>query len=106
MKNTFTKGTENFKATISMDGKEIFKFAVRIIASSINRILNENNYTLDDIKYVVCHQSKFSIIDFVVRRLKADKNKFFVNLDSYGNTSAASIAIALDEKKNVIKGWR
>ena len=105
VKNTFTKGDEDFKSKISMDGKEIFKFAVKIIASSINRILKENNYTLDDIKYVVCHQANFRIIDFVVRRLKADKNKFFVNLDRYGNTSAASIAIALDEinKKKLLK---
>ncbi|MBX4261997.1 ketoacyl-ACP synthase III [Clostridium estertheticum] len=97
VKNIYTKGNENFKATISMDGKEIFKFAVKTIASSISRILNENNYTLDDIKYVVCHQANFRIIEFVVRKLKADKDKFFVNLDKYGNTSAASIAIAMDE---------
>ncbi|WP_443661946.1 beta-ketoacyl-ACP synthase III [Clostridium sp.] len=104
VKNTYTKGTENFKATISMDGKEIFKFAVKTIASSISRILKENNYTLDDIKYVVCHQANFRIIEFVVRKLKADKEKFFVNLDKYGNTSAASIAIALDEmnKENLL----
>ncbi|WP_298844526.1 beta-ketoacyl-ACP synthase III [Clostridium sp.] len=104
VKNTYTKGTENFKATISMDGKEIFKFAVKTIASSISRILKENNYTLDDIKYVVCHQANFRIIEFVVRKLKADKDKFFVNLDKYGNTSAASIAIALDEmnKENLL----
>ncbi|NNU78396.1 beta-ketoacyl-ACP synthase III [Clostridium estertheticum] len=104
VKNTYTKGNENFKATISMDGKEIFKFAVKTIASSISRILNENNYTLDDIKYVVCHQANFRIIEFVVRKLKADKDKFFVNLDKYGNTSAASIAIAMDEmnKENLL----
>ena len=60
---------------------------------------------LDDIKYVVCHQANFRIIDFVVKRLKADKDKFFVNLDKYGNTSAASIAIALDEmnKTNLLQ---
>ncbi|MCB2294632.1 ketoacyl-ACP synthase III [Clostridium algoriphilum] len=105
VKNTFAKGNKDFKSTISMDGKEIFKFAVKIIASSINRILKENNYTLDDIKYVVCHQANARIIDLVVRRLKADKNKFFVNLERYGNTSAASIAIAMDEmnKKKLLK---
>ena len=104
VKNTFTSGVENFKATISMDGKEIFKFAVKIIESSIERILKENDCTLDDIKYVVCHQANLRIIDFVVKRLKADKDKFYVNLDKYGNTSAASIAIALDEmnKNNLL----
>jgi len=105
VKNTFTKGNEDFKGKIDMDGKEIFRFAVSIIESSIDRILKENNYTLEDIKYVVCHQANARIIDFVVKRLKADKNKFYVNLDKYGNTSAASIAIALDEinKKNLLK---
>lgn len=105
VKNTFTKGNENFKGTIDMDGKEIFRFAVSIIESSIDRILKENNYTLEDIKYVVCHQANYRIIDFVVKRLKADKDKFYMNLDRYGNTSAASIAIALDEmnKKNLLK---
>ena len=104
VKNTFTRGVENFKAKISMDGKEIFKFAVKIIESSIERILKENDCTLDDIKYVVCHQANLRIIDFVVKRLKADKEKFYVNLDKYGNTSAASIAIALDEmnKNNLL----
>jgi len=97
VKNTFTKGNDNFKATISMDGKEIFKFAVKTIASSVTKILKENNYTIEDIKYIVCHQANFRIIDFVVKRLKADKDKFFVNLDRYGNTSAASIPIAMDE---------
>jgi 3-oxoacyl-[acyl-carrier-protein] synthase III len=105
VKNTFTNGTENFKAKIDMDGKEIFRFAVSIIESSIDRILKENNFTLEDIKYVVCHQANARIIDFVVKRLKADKDKFYVNLDRYGNTSAASIAIALDEmnKKDMLK---
>ena len=70
VKNTFTKGNEDFKATINMDGKEIFKFAVNIIESSIDKILKENNYTLDDIKYVVCHQANFRIIDFVVKRIE------------------------------------
>lgn len=104
VKNTFTSGNEDFKATISMDGKEVFKFAVKVIESCIDKILKENNYTLDDIKYVVCHQANLRIIDFVVKRLKADKEKFYVNLDKYGNTSAASIAIALDEmnKKNLL----
>jgi len=105
VKNTFTKGNEDFKSTISMDGKEIFKFAVKTIASSISETLKENNCTLEDIKYVVCHQANFRIIDFVVRKLKADKDKFFVNLDKYGNTSAASIAIAMDEmnKNNLLE---
>ncbi|MBK5240875.1 beta-ketoacyl-ACP synthase III [Clostridium sp.] len=104
VKNTFISGNEDFKATLKMDGKEVFRFAVRVIESSINKILKENNCTLEDIKYVVCHQANLRIIDFIIKRLKADKNKFYINLDKYGNTSAASIAIALDEmnKKNLL----
>jgi 3-oxoacyl-[acyl-carrier-protein] synthase III len=105
VRNSFTSGNKDFRSIISMDGKEIFKFAVNTIVKSVNKILKENDLTLDDIKYVVCHQANFRIIDFVVKRLKADKDKFFVNLDRYGNTSAASIAIALDEmnKTNLLK---
>ena len=104
VKNTFTSGNEDFNSIIRMNGKEVFRFAVRVIESSINKILKENNCTLEDIKYVVCHQANLRIIDFVVKRLKAEKSKFYINLDKYGNTSAASIAIALDEmnKKNLL----
>ena len=105
VKNTFTQGNADFNATLKMEGKEVFKFAVNIIESSMDKILKENNYTLDDIKYVVSHQANFRIIDYVVKKLKADKNKFYMNLDRYGNTSAASIPIALDEmnKKGLLE---
>ena len=76
VRNSFTSGNKDFRAIIDMDGKEIFKFAVNTIVKSVNKILKENDYTLDDIKYVVCHQANFRIIDFVVKRLKADKDKF------------------------------
>lgn len=105
VKNTFTQGNADFNATLKMEGKEVFKFAVNIIESSMDKILKENNYTLDDIKYVVSHQANFRIIDYVVKKLKADRDKFYMNLDKYGNTSAASIPIALDEmnKKGLLE---
>jgi 3-oxoacyl-[acyl-carrier-protein] synthase-3 len=105
VKNTFTQGNVDFNATLKMEGKEVFKFAVNIIETSMDKILKENNYTLEDIKYVVSHQANFRIIDYVVKKLKADKNKFYMNLDRYGNTSAASIPIALDEmnKKGLLE---
>ena len=52
---------------------------------------------MDDIKYIVPHQANKRIIDFAAKRLKTSEDKFYVNIDRYGNTSSASIPIALDE---------
>ena len=84
-------------STIKMDGKEIFKFAVNIIIQSINELLKIAELQLEDIKYIIPHQANTRIIDFTAKKLGISQSKFFVNLDKYGNTSAASIAIALDE---------
>ena len=84
-------------STIKMDGKEIFKFAVNIIIQSINELLKTAELELEDIKYIIPHQANTRIIDYTAKKLGISKSKFFVNLDKYGNTSAASIAIALDE---------
>jgi 3-oxoacyl-[acyl-carrier-protein] synthase-3 len=82
---------------IKMNGAEVFRFAVEAIATGIDAVLKQSNYTLDDIDYVVCHQANKRIIDRVQKKLGAPKEKFFMNLQSYGNTSAASIPIALNE---------
>jgi 3-oxoacyl-[acyl-carrier-protein] synthase-3 len=60
-------------------------------------LLEEEGLTMEEIKYVVPHQANFRIIDYAARKLSADINKFYVNLDKYGNTSGASIPMALDE---------
>lgn len=88
-----------------MDGKEVFKFAIKAINTSIANLLTQSGLTLDDIDYVVCHQANYRIISHVYKKLKADPNKFFMNLDRYGNTSAASIPIALSEmnEKGLLK---
>ena len=82
---------------ISMDGKAIFKFAVSIIPKIVEELLEKSNLDISDIKYIVPHQANMRIIKDSARRLHVEMDKFFINLDKYGNTSAASIPIALSE---------
>ncbi len=82
---------------VKMDGREVFKFAVRIIPECINRLLADAGLSLDDIDYVVCHQANERIISHVVKKMNAPADKFFMNIGKYANTSAASIPLALDE---------
>ena len=82
---------------IHMDGQAVFRFAVDTIPRCIAAVLDQAGLTLDQVDHVVCHQANSRIIDYVVRKLKAPPEKFYKNMDRYGNTSAASIPIALDE---------
>lgn len=82
---------------IYMDGKRVFKFAVQTMTKVAEEVLDEAGLTLDDIDYVVCHQANERIIRTVMKQLHAPEEKFFINIQNYGNTSAASIPIALDE---------
>lgn len=91
--------------TVNMDGKAIFKFAVKILVKSVKILLKDKNITLEDIKYIIPHQANYRIIECAAKMLKVDMKKFYINLDSYGNTSAASVGIALDEvyKNNLVE---
>jgi len=84
-------------SNISMNGKEVFQFAIRIMIKSISQVLNKSNLSMDDIDYIVPHQANIRIIDYVARKLKIEREKFIINLDRFGNTSSASIPLALDE---------
>ena len=64
---------------------------------SIDAVLEKTSLTLDDIKYVVCHQANYRIIRNVYKKMKSTEEKFYMNLQEYGNTSAASIPLALGE---------
>ncbi len=105
LKNIYNSGTKDFHDKVVMNGKDIFKFAVAVLEKSIERILVENNLNIDDIDYIVPHQANFRIIEAVSKRKNYDINKFYMNLSKYGNTSSASIILALDElnKKNLLK---
>ena len=82
---------------LTMDGRAVFRFAVEAIPRCINGILAQTNFTLNDIDWVVCHQANERILDHCIKKLHAPAEKFYKNMARYGNTSAASIPIALDE---------
>ncbi|WP_434798315.1 beta-ketoacyl-ACP synthase III [Terrisporobacter vanillatitrophus] len=90
---------------LRMDGGEIFKFAISVIVSSINKILEENNLDINDIDYIIPHQANVRIIQYAAKKLKVDMNKFYTNMEEYGNTSGASIPIALSDmsEKGLLK---
>ncbi|MDG2125372.1 MAG: ketoacyl-ACP synthase III, partial [Verrucomicrobiales bacterium] len=83
--------------TISMQGREVYKHAVTNMARACGRAISEAGLTAEDIDLVIPHQANRRIIDAIIDRLKLPKERAFVNLHKYGNTSAASIGIALDE---------
>ncbi|HRA65536.1 MAG TPA: beta-ketoacyl-ACP synthase III [Caldilinea sp.] len=83
---------------VKMDGKAVFRFATRVMAASTRKVLERAGYTTDDIDLVVPHQANIRIIqNSVLNQLKIPAEKVFVNLEKYGNTSTASIPIALCE---------
>lgn len=82
---------------IQMAGQEVYRFAVSKVPECINKVLELADLTDKDIDYFVCHQANERIIDNAARRISKDKEKFYKNLYRYGNTSAASIPIALSE---------
>ena len=82
---------------IHMDGPEVYKFAVKTMGKTALKSLERANMNLDELDYFIPHQANIRIIDSAAKRLHMPKEKVFVNLHKYGNTSAASVAIALDE---------
>jgi 3-oxoacyl-[acyl-carrier-protein] synthase III len=82
---------------LRMEGKETFKNAVQAMCSAATEVLRRCELDISRIKCVIPHQANRRIIDAVADRLGATPEQMFVNLDKYGNTSAASVAIALDE---------
>jgi len=92
---------------LKMNGKEIFKFAINVIEKSIDNILDRTNLKLEDIKLIIPHQANQRIISNVAKKFNISNDNFFVNLEKYGNTSAASIPMALCEAfetKKITKG--
>lgn len=82
---------------IKMNGNETFKLAVRTMGGAINEVMEETGLKPEDISLLIPHQANLRIINAVRQRLKLTEDKVFTNLEKYGNTSAGSIPIALDE---------
>jgi 3-oxoacyl-[acyl-carrier-protein] synthase-3 len=82
---------------MSMDGRPVFKWAVRMVEESARHVLAAAEFEPDDVKLWVLHQANERILDAVVQSMGIDRRKVVMNLDRYGNTSAGSVPIALDE---------
>ena len=80
-----------------MNGREVFKFATRVLPRSLQAIIERSNLSLDDIDLLIPHQANYRIIESAIRSLRFASEKVFLNVHKYGNTSAASIPIALVE---------
>lgn len=90
---------------LAMNGKEVYKFAVSKVPESIQKCLAKVQLTTDDISWLILHQANQRILDTVAQKLNIPNDKIISNIKFYGNTSAASIPLALDEtfKKGLIK---
>jgi 3-oxoacyl-[acyl-carrier-protein] synthase-3 len=86
---------ENADKLVKMNGREVFKFATRVLVSSAEKVLDECGCTVDDVDVYVPHQANRRIIDHAARKLGIPEEKVVVNVDRYGNTSSGSIPLAL-----------
>lgn len=82
---------------VNMNGREVFKFATKNVIKSITKVLGEENLKPDDIQYIVPHQANVRIVEVVSKKLGIPMEKFYMNMERYGNTSSASIPLALNE---------
>lgn len=83
------------KNIVDMDGRQVYRFATNVIASSIQEVLKQAELTIDDIALIVPHQANTRIIEAAAKKLKLPMDKFYLNVEHNGNTSAASIPLAL-----------
>jgi 3-oxoacyl-[acyl-carrier-protein] synthase-3 len=80
---------------LQMDGRRVFKFATRVLAASAARVVSAAGLTIDDVALIIPHQANDRIIEMARRKLRVPPEKMMINIDRYGNTSAASIPLAL-----------
>ena len=91
------EGLDNDGQYLQMDSQAVFKWAVRLLDESITAVLNESNLVPGDVDLVVLHQANVRIVYAATDVLGIDRKRVFLNLDRYGNTSAGSVPLALDE---------
>lgn len=92
-----TSYVNGYNPYIHMNGRQVFRFATSVVTDAIEAVVKKASLNLEDISLVVPHQANLRIIDHAAKKLKLPVEKFYVNLERYGNTSAASIPIALCE---------
>jgi 3-oxoacyl-[acyl-carrier-protein] synthase-3 len=88
---------EKHRHCVEMVGRDIFKFAVKSLASASVTAIEHNGLCADDIDWVVPHQANIRILEGVSKRCGIPMERFYLNIEKYGNTSSASVPIALDE---------
>ena len=82
---------------LSMEGTQVFKFAVETVPACMDAVLARSGLTIDDIDFFVFHQANARIIDLAVRKYHIPPEKYYKNIDHYGNTAAASVPLVLSE---------
>lgn len=88
---------ENKLHYLQMNGREVFKFAVRVMVEAAEEVLSAGGLCKNDLDFFIPHQANIRIIDAAAKRLKLPSEKILINVDRYGNTSTASIPLALEE---------
>ncbi|MGN0106432.1 MAG: beta-ketoacyl-ACP synthase III [Hominilimicola sp.] len=91
------KRVSHRKDTIWMAGQAVMKFAVKAMADASAKVIKEAGLTWEDIDLVVPHQANYRIVDSAIKRMGIEKEKVFLNLEKYGNTSASCIPVALSQ---------
>lgn len=91
-RKSFYQGHEQASKTLQMEGRSIFDFAIKDVSQNILSLVTD-----ETVDYLLLHQANVRIIDKIARKTKISREKFLTNMDKYGNTSAASIPILLDE---------
>ncbi len=95
------KRVSHDKSTVWMAGSEVMKFAVKIMAEAADKVVADAGLTWDDIDLVIPHQANIRIVDSAAKRIGISTDRMFINVDRYGNTSGASIPIALCEARDM-----
>lgn len=103
------RSREDYKDKMALwqDGQEVFKFAVKIMPYATEKVIEETDVSLDDVKYIIPHQANCRIIEGAVKRLGVALEKVYTTIKKYGNISSASIPVAMDDayrKKCLNKG--
>ncbi len=91
--------TYKVDSSIYMDGKEVYKYAVTKTIENVEELLKKSGEKLENVKYIIPHQSNFKIMKAIANRLKIDEDKIYINIYKKGNTFCASIPIAIAEMK-------
>lgn len=94
---TTAKTVEDRLHFVKINGKEVFKFSTKIVGDMIEQVLTRNNLKLEYVKLIIPHQANIRIIESAAKRFNCPLDKFYINLDRYGNTVAGTIPIGLHE---------